>query len=374
MKNKSCAWYIVKYCVMAFVITPVNANAAVINFTGQLDLIDVDDGGVYSGVTTSTNFTGNIDDVTANGSISDGTTVTPFGCCIAAGGFSITNNEMLNAEEAALLNSITGTPTFSAGDIIDIVDIEGDATTAGGGRIEVGLNYILDGNAFANTDPGNYPFNPNELILTLFFIVEEDVSGVTIFDAVGQANTVPAPVDLSGTVKTADGTDICAMVLASGQFMFSCNPVGVFSLTDLPLESNGTVKRQSYADGFFPKIDTLTGSSDDTVVMTRSGTCPSYNAPYDPAVVPGSAGKRIDIAGKVLAQNSQTPICAMVLANGQHMFSCDGTGSYGLNIPLDANGQFKLQVYADGFAPTIQSFDEFMTTNDVRMARATECQ
>jgi len=41
---------------------------------------------------------------------------------------------------------------------------------------------------------------------------------------------------------------------------------------------------------------------------------------------------------------------------------------------LDNNGQFKLQVYADGFAPAIQIFDEFKTTNDVRMARATECQ
>jgi len=181
-------------------------------------------------------------------------------------------------------------------------------------------------------------------------------------------------VDLSGTMKTEDGTDICAMVLASGQFMFSCNPPGVFSLTDLPRDDNGTVKRQIYGDGFFPKIDTLTGSSSEAVVMSRSGTCPSYNTPYDPAVVPGSAGKRINITGKVLLQNSQAPICAMVLANGQYMFSCDGTGSYALNIPLDNNGQFKLQVYADGFAPSIRTFDEFKTTNIVRMARAVECQ
>jgi len=184
----------------------------------------------------------------------------------------------------------------------------------------------------------------------------------------------PTLVNLSGTINATDGSDICAMVLASGQFMFSCNPAGVFSLTDLPRENDGTVKRQIYADGFFPEVDTLTESSVDTVVMTRSGTCPSYNTPYDPAVVPGSASKRIDISGKVLLQDSQTPICAMVLANGQFMFSCDGTGSYALNIPLDTNGQFKLQVYADGFAPTTQIFDEFQVANDVRMARAAECQ
>ena len=187
------------------------------------------------------------------------------------------------------------------------------------------------------------------------------------------ADYVP-PVELSGTIKTDDGAGICAMVLASGKYTFSCSPSGVFSLPDLPPESNGTVKRQIYADGFFPKIDILTGSSNDTVIMAQSGTCPGYNAPYDPAFVPASAGKWINISGKVLQQNSQTAICAMVLANGQFMFSCDGSGSYALNIPLDNNGQFKLQVYADGFAPTIQTFDEFQTMNDVRMARALECQ
>jgi len=181
-------------------------------------------------------------------------------------------------------------------------------------------------------------------------------------------------VDLSGTIKTVDGTDICTMVLASGKYTFSCNPAGVFSLTDLPRENDGTVKCQMYADGFIPEINILTGSSVDAVVMTRSGACPSYNTPYDPGVFPGSAGNRINITGKVLLQNSQTPICAMVLANGQYIFSCDGSGSYALNIPLDTNGQFKLQVYADGFAPTIQVFDEFQAINDVRMARAAECQ
>ncbi len=180
--------------------------------------------------------------------------------------------------------------------------------------------------------------------------------------------------ELSGTIKTAAGTDICAMVLASGKFMFSCNPPGVFSLTNLRLEGDGTAKRQIYAHGFFPKIDILTEGTDDSVVMTRSGTCPSYNTPYEPGVFPDSAGQRITITGKVLQQNSETPVCAMVLANGQYMFSCDGTGSYTLDIPLDFYGQFKLQVYADGFAPTIQTFDEFQASNDVRMARATECQ
>ena len=202
--------------------------------------------------------------------------------------------------------------------------------------------------------------------------VSTDSDGTT--ESVLISTNVKPPVDISGTIETPDETAICAMVLASGKYRFSCNPVGVFSLTGLSRETDGTVKRQIYADGFFPKIDILPGSSNDAVVMTRSGSCPSYNIPYDPAFVPGSAGKQIYIAGKVLLQNSQTPICAMVLANGQYMFTCDGTGSYLLEIPLDNNGRFKLQVYADGFAPSIRTFDEFKTMNIVRMARATECQ
>jgi hypothetical protein len=181
-------------------------------------------------------------------------------------------------------------------------------------------------------------------------------------------------VDLSGTVQSIDDQEICAMVLASGKFTFSCNPVGVFSLTGLLRENDTTVKRQIYADGFFPKIDVLPDSADETVVMTRSGTCPKYNPQVDPRFFPDSAGKWIDISGSVEVGQNGDPVCAMVLANGKYMFSCDGTGNYVLNIPLDANGQFKLQVYADGFAPTIQTLDEFKTTNIVRMARAVECQ
>lgn len=184
------------------------------------------------------------------------------------------------------------------------------------------------------------------------------------------ANTI----DISGIVKTTYDADICAMVLAGGKHMFSCNPPGDFSLSDIPRQSNGTVKRQIYADGFFPKIDILTEDSDEVIVMSHSGVCPSYNTPYDPGFIPDAAGNKIDISGTVLLQDTQTPVCAMVLANGQHMFSCNGTGSYALNIPLDTNGQFKLQVYADGSAPTIQTFDEFQAINDVRMARAVECQ
>jgi len=187
----------------------------------------------------------------------------------------------------------------------------------------------------------------------------------------------PAPsdglVDLSGEVQSAQGTSLCAMVLASGMFQFSCEPNGPFALNNLPREIDGTVKRQVYVDGFFPTIDVLQGSTNEIVVMRKAGACPEYNSPYNGGGNPESAGDRIDIAGRILLQESDTPVCAMVLANGEFLFSCDGTGNYSLNIPLDGNGQFKLQVYADGFAPKVQTFDEFKRINDVRLARASEC-
>ena len=237
----------------------------------------------------------------------------------------------------------------------NVSDTDGD-TMPDGYEFDLGLNPLtaadanedLDGDGFTNIEEFNAGTDPSN---------DED-----------------APTFLSGTIKTSSGEDVCALVLASGRFMFSCNPNGVFSLVDLPREKNGTFKRQIYADGFFPKVDVLPDSIDEAVVMTRSGTCPNYNPPTDPGFFPDAAGQRLNISGRVLLQDSQTPICAMALANGQFMFTCDGTGRYALNIPLDANGRFKLQVYADGFAPIIQTFDKFSSNNDVRMARASECQ
>ena len=108
--------------------------------------------------------------------------------------------------------------------------------------------------------------------------------------------------------------------------------------------------------------------------MQSSGECPNYNEPYTPDSTPESKGKRIDIAGRVSHAKAGTAVCALVLANGQFMFSCDGSGSYDLNIPLDGNGQFQLQVYADGFAPHVQTFDESRPVNDVLLTSTNECQ
>ena len=196
--------YAVIVFVVSLAISSLNAHAAVINFSGQLDLIFLDAGGaVYSGVPLGTNFIGSIDDVTGNGSIFDGTTLTSFSCCIAAGGLEVENDLVLDGNAANILNALIGSSTFSGGDLIDLINIEGDTTTASGSRIEIGLSFVFDVATFSDSSLSNYPFDPNDLLLSLFFI-EEFVpreqffpgGELGIYSAAGELTAIPIPAAL----------------------------------------------------------------------------------------------------------------------------------------------------------------------------------
>ena len=164
----------------------LNAHASVIFFSGQLDYIELDTGGIYSGTVIDTDFVGSIDDNDANGFISDGETYTSFGCCIAAGGLSVTNDMALTADDAAFLNEVAGSVQYSEGDVVDSINIEGDKFTSSGGRIEIGITYILSSDSFDNEDLSNYPVEQSEIDLALFFIFEEDDLGTDIYSAGGK--------------------------------------------------------------------------------------------------------------------------------------------------------------------------------------------
>jgi hypothetical protein len=182
------------------------------------------------------------------------------------------------------------------------------------------------------------------------------------------------PVDLNGTLSSIDGPDVCALILASGQFMFSCDPLGVYALNGLPREPDDTVTRQIYADGFFPSVKTLGGTTSEPVALVASNDCRTYNPASFADINRQSAGDLHTIAGNVFVQNSTEAVCALVLANGAFVFSCDSSGSYALEFPLDDDGLFTLQVYADGFAPAVRTFDASNIGGNVRMARSSECR
>lgn len=177
---------------------PLAAQAASLQIQGTLDVIALDQGGgVYSGTPLGTPFSGFIDDASFSGQISDGTTLTSFSCCIAAGGLEISNDEVIDAATAALLNQLTGSSAFAAGQVYDAVNLEGDAATAGGGRIEIGVSYILDAGAFSDTSPGNYPFDPADVRAAGFFILEENSTGQDIYEGIGQLVAEPSAAGLA---------------------------------------------------------------------------------------------------------------------------------------------------------------------------------
>ncbi|MFZ7110717.1 MAG: Ig-like domain-containing protein [Desulfatiglandales bacterium] len=67
---------------------------------------------------------------------------------------------------------------------------------------------------------------------------------------------------------------------------------------------------------------------------------------------PDPTGIWVTLSGTV--SNDGQPLCAMVLANGQSMFTCgqgDDLGKYTLNVPLDANGKITLYSFCSGFSP-----------------------
>ncbi|MDM8524695.1 hypothetical protein QUF80_15110 [Desulfococcaceae bacterium HSG8] len=63
---------------------------------------------------------------------------------------------------------------------------------------------------------------------------------------------------VSGKITTNDGTPLCALVLANGQFQFTCDPVGEYSLY-VPLDSEGEITIFGFCDGMMPYSATLDG-------------------------------------------------------------------------------------------------------------------
>jgi hypothetical protein len=55
----------------------------------------------------------------------------------------------------------------------------------------------------------------------------------------------------SGYIENCDGTPLITLVLANGQYMFSNNPAGEFSL-QVPLDENGEITLLVFASGFLP--------------------------------------------------------------------------------------------------------------------------
>lgn len=183
--------------------------------------------------------------------------------------------------------------------------------------------------------------------------------------------TCPVPgaewVQMSGSVFDESGTPLCAMVLANGEYMFTCDPAGEYSLS-VPLNENGEITVHSFCEGFEPFKETLTPeqAANYDIIMSfasqDSGKM-AVTTEFDVAVTnPGW----IKISGTVRNQEG-TSLCAMVLANGEHMFTCgENNGIYEFEAPVNTEGEITFHAFCDGLAPFKQIFDtaEMDTDND----------
>ena len=166
----------------------------------------------------------------------------------------------------------------------------------------------------------------------------------------------PNWVTVSGSITYSD-TPLCSMVLANGQYAFSCgDDLGVYDL-DVPLDHNGEITLYGFSSGFEPFKTVIT---------------PDKALNYDITLTPATAGRRemnlsvqtepgmsnpdyVRVYGTVKFRGS--PLCAMVLANGQNMFSCGADlGIFDLEVPLDGSGRITFYAFCSGFSPHKEVF------------------
>lgn len=159
---------------------------------------------------------------------------------------------------------------------------------------------------------------------------------------------------VSGSVRF-NAEPLCALVLANGQNRFSCDGSGSFEFP-VPLDDRGLITLQVFATGFAPfKRELAPGQAVGYQVgMVRDTTGRTFEVAHQVS----SAGRPnwVQVSGTV--DRAGTPLCSLVLINGQDMFSCgDSLGRFSLDAPLDDQGLMTMQVFAFGFQPYKEVFD-----------------
>jgi hypothetical protein len=178
------------------------------------------------------------------------------------------------------------------------------------------------------------------------------ISNMGVLNTGGTPGECDDFVNINGTITNQEGTDLCAMVLANGQYMFTCgDDLGVYDL-DIPTDENCQITLYGFVSGFAPFRTVLNADTEVTfdidMVRAEAGSR-LMEITYE--TEPGIANPNFTrIWGTVTW--GETDLCAMVLANGQNMFTCGADlGTFDLEVPLDSNGQITLYGFVSGFAP-----------------------
>ncbi|MDM8521763.1 C13 family peptidase [Desulfococcaceae bacterium HSG8] len=178
-------------------------------------------------------------------------------------------------------------------------------------------------------------------------IMEEDEAVTEDFEL--EPYEAPEWVRLSGTVLDDEGIPLCAIVLANGQHTFSCDGDGRYDL-EAPRDENGEITMYAFCDGLAPFGEILAPEEAADIDITMQPAAPNSRYMTLTADTEPAESGLVRISGTVTDEDG-TPLCAMVLANGQHTFSCEGDGRYDLEVPQDENGEITLFGFCDGVQP-----------------------
>jgi hypothetical protein len=151
---------------------------------------------------------------------------------------------------------------------------------------------------------------------------------------------------LTGNVRY-NGSPVCAMVLANGQYMFTCSGDGGFDL-NVPLDSNGQITIYSFCSGLAPFKQVIYPyqSQGFRIDLDASGGGTDMDIDFSTTDI---GNDEVRLEGSIRYNGS--PVCAMVLANGQYAFTCSGDGSFQLDVPLDSNGEVTIYGFCSGLPP-----------------------
>jgi probable HAF family extracellular repeat protein len=165
---------------------------------------------------------------------------------------------------------------------------------------------------------------------------------------------------ITGSI-TLDGVPLCALVLANGQFMFTCGdplPEGDFDLT-VPPDAQGQITLFGFSSGLAPFQQTLGAGS--LPASVNANICATPTVTHTVTTAPNGWFR---ITGSIALDG--VPLCALVLANGQFMFTCGDPlpkGDFDLAVPPDAQGQITLFGFSSGLAPFQQTFSASSPTS-----------
>ena len=158
-------------------------------------------------------------------------------------------------------------------------------------------------------------------------------------------------INIDGSV-TYKGEPVCAMVLANGQYAFTCSADGSFNL-DVPLDQNNQITVQAFCSGRAPYRQTITPSQGNNLSIVLEDIKDGGSLDVA-ATLQAISNTRVRLSGTVSRNGSS--VCAMVLANGQYAFTCSGDGSFSLELPLDTNGSATLFAFCSNLQPYKTTF------------------